>query len=464
MGSRYSIIAVSAILMGLACVAGGLPILSFFGLFPILFMFFNPNSTIRLKSFFLYGWFFGTIYMLLLNYWMFSLHTWAPILAISGVWFLFSAFSGLYYGLTFLIARYLSRKVSLMIALPLAWTFGEVLRGVGPLRNLYGALGYAMTDFTWLTPLAYYMSVFALSFLVVLINVLLFKHFVLKFRMYISFGVMICILLGFNIHYSRIITPIDPTSEHTLDVAIVQAKHNQKDKLLRRNHFQLRRDYIQLINTIPKGQNIDLLLMPETITASYNQYDYKFMNTLKEFSQSNNSDVIFGTPTPLEGSIFNAAALISGPENLAYYHKQQLMPFGEYWPLKSLLTRLGLARLIPGSDFTPGIESNVLTGKNASVGTLICLESSYPNFSREMKSSGANILVVLANNGWFQDSAISITHLSMSRMRAIETGLPVLHAANLGPSAIIDKTGRILNSSKNGEKTILFGQVSAQNL
>jgi apolipoprotein N-acyltransferase len=55
--------------------------------------------------------------------------------------------------------------------------------------------------------------------------------------------------------------------------------------------------------------------------------------------------------------------------------------------------------------------------------------------------------VNVSEDAWFGDSLAPHQRLQMARMRALETGRPMLRAANTGPSVAIDHHGRVLARS-----------------
>jgi apolipoprotein N-acyltransferase len=71
----------------------------------------------------------------------------------------------------------------------------------------------------------------------------------------------------------------------------------------------------------------------------------------------------------------------------------------------------------------------------------------------------AAMLVNVSNDAWFGDSLAPHQHLEMARMRAKETGRPMLRATNTGISAIIDHTGRITEQAPQFEIAVVSGPV-----
>lgn len=148
---------------------------------------------------------------------------------------------------------------------------------------------------------------------------------------------------------------------------------------------------------------------------------------------------------PQRPKAYNSAHLVAPGENLSPpYRKRLLLPFGEYMPLRDLMT--WPSWVAPDvTDMTPGNEAQLFKLPNSiQLGTLICWENLFAHLARESVANGAQILVQLTNDVWFGNTAAPHQHNLMSIMRAVENRVPVVIVSNTGPSQIIDAYGRVV--------------------
>lgn len=149
-----------------------------------------------------------------------------------------------------------------------------------------------------------------------------------------------------------------------------------------------------------------------------------------------------GTTSPTN-SVF---VLNSSGQILFRYDKAHLVPFGEYLPLQTILSRLGLGLFVQGSDgFAAGAgpETLALPGL-PSVGPAICYEMVFPGQVAD-RTERPSFLFNPSNDGWF-GRAGPPQHLAHARMRSIEEGLPTVRSTTSGISAIIGPDGRVLEA------------------
>lgn len=126
------------------------------------------------------------------------------------------------------------------------------------------------------------------------------------------------------------------------------------------------------------------------------------------------------------------------------YDKHHLAPFGEYVPLGKLWRQIGLDKILPINDaFARGKGPQTLALGHTKVAIVICFEAIFPGETYP-KGERPDWLLTITNDAWFGDSVGPRQHLDQARMRAVETGLPMIRAANTGISAVIDPVGRLL--------------------
>ncbi|MFQ5534518.1 MAG: apolipoprotein N-acyltransferase [Sphingomonadales bacterium] len=147
---------------------------------------------------------------------------------------------------------------------------------------------------------------------------------------------------------------------------------------------------------------------------------------------------------------------------VASYDKSHLVPFGEYLPLRSVLGWFGIDKLVPGgTDFSPGpgVRTLKLPGLPP-VSVLICYEAIFPAAVADPRDR-PQWLLNITNDAWYGRSAGPYQHLDMTRLRAVEEGVPLVRSAGTGISAVIDPLGRIVRSIGLGERGVLDAELPA---
>jgi len=152
---------------------------------------------------------------------------------------------------------------------------------------------------------------------------------------------------------------------------------------------------------------------------------------------------------------YNSMLLIdSRGQIIAHADKAHLVPFGEYLPLGNIARRFGFSGLAEAGGPYSAVSSRHLLPlpQGVSALPLICYEAIFPHEVQSAKKQ-ANLIVNITNDAWFGATPGPYQHLAQARLRAVETGLPLIRAANTGISAYIDGHGRIkaeLGLNKSG--------------
>ncbi len=158
---------------------------------------------------------------------------------------------------------------------------------------------------------------------------------------------------------------------------------------------------------------------------------------------------------------YNGAALFEPHKNINQtYGKMILVPFAERIPyadavpflIKPLKWGVGISNWARGKDTTVFELRNGVT-----FSTVICYESIFPDYVREFVNRGAEILVIITNDGWFGNSSGPYQHAAYAIIRAVENRRAIVRAANTGISEFIDPYGRHIGkqTSLNEETTLV---------
>jgi apolipoprotein N-acyltransferase len=193
-----------------------------------------------------------------------------------------------------------------------------------------------------------------------------------------------------------------------------------------------------------------LIIWPETAVPLFFQDYSQLSQAVYSAAQATDSTILFGSPAYEKKDnathYFNRAYVLSKYRILDYYDKVHLTPFGEYVPLKKLLPFLH--RIVQAAgDFAPGKDLKPLEARDFRIGALICYEAIFPGITRRLARQGTDLLVNITNDAWFGRTSAPYQHLSMAVLRCVETRLPMARAANTGISAFILENGEILKQS-----------------
>lgn len=189
----------------------------------------------------------------------------------------------------------------------------------------------------------------------------------------------------------------------------------------------------------------DLVIWPETAVPFMLNDPGEGLNMIAE--AAGGVPVALGIQREDKGRYYNSL-IVLGPDAkvMDTYDKSHLVPFGEYIPWGDELARFGITAFAAreGNGYTPGKGETVIDlGPLGKVEPLICYEAVFPQDIRRVKTRPDWIMQV-TNDAWFGMLSGPWQHMALSRLRAIEFGLPVARAANTGVSVMIDAKGQIV--------------------
>ena len=281
---------------------------------------------------------------------------------------------------------------------------------------------------------------------------------------YVSVIILIPIIVSLIIY-----TNIDVEEEKIKTVIIQPNIDPYNEKFNRSNDQNLR--YLESILNDVKNRN-SLVILPETyfsdgsLISSLNystlieglkgireRYDTEILTGIELYDVFNDSSRVKKYSNRLENNrwldLFNASIFIS--EDIDIYKKSKLVVGIEKMPYKNFLEPLlgtllidfgGLSYSRGYQDYRTVFKSNTGT----KVAPIICYESIYGEYVSEYVRNGANLLAIITNDGWWNNTEGHKQHLSYARLRSIETRKNIVRSANTGISAVINYRGEILKT------------------
>jgi apolipoprotein N-acyltransferase len=205
------------------------------------------------------------------------------------------------------------------------------------------------------------------------------------------------------------------------------------------------------------SHGVQLVIWPEsTVPLTFATTDF-YRQAIEEVSRARDVDVILGSVAedPSQPNRFwNAAFLVNGGRTIGHYDKIRLVPFGEYVPMRELL--FFAHKLVHAvGQFEFGTKDTPLAGRFR-YGMAICYEVVFPQIPRTQVVHGANVLVTITNDAWYDGTSAPRQHLNQARLRAIESDRYLLRAGTTGISAVVDPTGQIVHELAMGKQGIIY--------
>ncbi len=455
----------------LAFAAGALAVLSLppFDFFAILFVSFTvlvwlldgasgraeAGFVRRLSPAFWTGWWFGFGYFVGGMWWLGNAllieareFAWALPFAVFGL----PAVLAVFYGFATALARSLwSDGLGRICALALGFGLAEWLRSFVLTGFPWNAIGYGGMPVPALMQSAAVIGLFGVSALAVFVFSA--PALIATRRGAVPGLIIALVLLIAHIGFGYwVLSRSGPAAEGELVVRIVQPSIDQSKKWDDAERTRIFELLIDLSRDPRTGRLPTHILWPETAVP--------FLLTGNPGALARIGEALREGQTLITGAVRQETAGADQPARyynsilvidhtgqiIAAADKQHLVPFGEYLPMRSFLEGIGLGIVAnaPGA-FTAGSRRRTVPvpgGRNFL--PLICYEAIFPD---ELAADGpaADFIVNVTNDAWYGATPGPYQHFRQAQVRAAETGLPLLRAANNGISAVTDGRGRIMD-------------------
>ena len=238
--------------------------------------------------------------------------------------------------------------------------------------------------------------------------------------------------------------------------ALLQPNISQEMRWNEANLLDIFKRMMSMTNDAIAGGAQTIIWPESTVPLSYASTDF-FRDAIESVSAARGVDVILGSVAedPQQANkLWNAAFLVSGGRTIGHYDKIRLVPFGEYVPLRKLLFFAHkLVREVGQFEF--GTKDTPLIGLHR-YGPAICYEIVYPQIPRQQVIHGAEVIVTITNDAWYDGTSAPRQHLNQARLRAVESDRYLLRAGTTGISAFVDPSGRVVEELAMNRQGIIY--------
>ncbi len=360
------------------------------------------------------------------------------------------------------VAKYLPARGAIrwLIGIPGAWLLVEWFRSWFLTGFGWLALGYAHTD-DWLGGLAPVIGQYGMG----LVTLLLAGGFVTlvrgqaRERIVAAVTVVGLVAVAFTLRNVEWTQP----SGKPISVAIVQGAIPQDEKWIEGNLENI----LDTFRTLTvKAHGADLIVWPESAIPDLINYHVDYMRDVYQAASAKGSALMLGAMRAEqneksgEEEVYNSVLVMDARSpGVGWYNKHHLVPFSEFFPVPSFVRSWLRLQQLPYSDFNRGDavqEPLDAAGQKISVG--ICYEDAYGSTQLGALAK-ATMLVNVTNDSWFGHSTARYQHLQISRLRARESGRPMVRAANDGVSAVIGDRGEILARAPEYEANVMRAEL-----
>ncbi len=335
--------------------------------------------------------------------------------------------------------------------------------------------GHLFTGFPWIafgylavdTPLAGFaplLGVYGVGFAVVLCLLLALQAIVLK-RWAPLAGLIIVLGIGL---WNTTIQWTSPAGR-PLRVALVQGAIPQSMKFDPARESEALLTHLRLASVAATPEGAQLIVFPETaLVRPWSMQPPETQAAFLSLAQRAGGTVMLGLPMRDPDGYRNSLIAIredNAPgEFYGRYDKHHLVPFGEFipWGFRWFVDMMQM----PLGDFRRGspIQTPIAV-RDQRIGVNICFEDLFgeelirpitPGIPAERHPT---MLLNISNLAWFGDTIALSQHLSIARLRAMETGRPMLRATNTGVTGAIDHHGDPVDLLPTGSPGLLLTQV-----
>lgn len=264
------------------------------------------------------------------------------------------------------------------------------------------------------------------------------------------------------------VAPDGRDTGRTLRVAIVQGGGPQGTLAIETNSRDVVERHLAATATIEPG-TADLVLWPENVIDVAVFTESQELQEIAAEARRIGAPFAVGItedvpPSPGDelGGFLNAQVVVdTDGAVISRYEKVRRVPFGEYVPLRDLLSSLGAPVDQIPRDAIAGTGPAVLDlPDDTRLAVAISWEIFFGSRVRDGVGHGGELVVNPTNGSSYTGTILQTQQVASSRLRAVETGRWVAQAAPTGFSAFVDPDGGVHQRTAVSEQAVIVQEVA----
>lgn len=473
---KYLLLAISSgIILSLGWPTWGFPLLLFFGFVPLLILERQiKQSNLKRKGWrvFLYAYIAFLVWNAIKTNWLWHSTEFGALFAI--------LVNSLLMSLVFLLYHHFSKKTSFFIStvfLVSLWICFEKMHLSWEFSWPWLNLGNGFSDYISWVQWYEYTGTLGGTLWVWLVNLTLFKSYILysefknkkiitRATIKVLLYIFIPLAISMYIYHSYtengkqanivILQPnIDPYSEKynvpNEQIANLLFELAQK-KITQETHFVISPETV--FAALERIENFETSNLIQSIQDFREPYpNLNFLSGASLYKVFDNPKMATHQTNIADNGLFyntyNTAFMVSAKPKIDLYHKSKLVVGVESTPYVAIIKPLlGDIMLDLGGTVamkTTQENRGVFKSKDKSFGVapIICYESVYGEFVTGYVRNQANFLAIITNDAWWGETQGHKQHLSLAKLRAVETRRSIARSANTGISGFINQRGDV---------------------
>lgn len=418
------------------------------------------NASLRLRSFYLYGLIFFWGYYAVVFHWFVSMYplsftglsrSSAVFVILAGIFGL-SLLQALISGFAFVVYGVASRNRFLQkyrflrpFLFAASFTVFEWLQNFGWWGVPWGRLPLGQIDSLITVQTSQLLGSYLVTFLLLSVNMCL-AYSILYVSLRKVALITACAIFSSNLLVGAALFLTSRNDGKKLTVAAIQGNISNKWDF---DTLETTKEIYRKYTLLAAKDGADIIVWSETALPYDLESSPSLVKYLQELAREADATLLVGAFRSEKRREYNSLFLFSpdGTVNDVVYDKQQLVPFGEFVPMRETMMILFPPLADVGmldDDLSRGEAGKNIPTEHGVIGGMICFDSIYDRVALRAVQNGAELFCLSSNDSWFMDSAAIYMHHNQARLRAIETGRYVVRSGNSGITSVIDHTGKVL--------------------